>query len=67
MTNYHMRLNISGAIRNKAFEGFTDEKGNTLPPEVAELQLKIMQWEGKKYLKIGDCDNWSDEDGCLGH
>ncbi len=64
---YHMRLDIKGAIRNKSFKGFTDDKGNSLPPKIAEAQLKIMDYEGKRYMKIGDCDNWSEEEGCLGH
>lgn len=64
---YHLRMSISGVIRNKSFKGFTDEKGNELPPKIAEAKLRVMQWEGKKYIKIGDCDNWSEEEGCLGH
>lgn len=64
---YHISLSISGAIRNKSFKGFADDKGNPMPPKVAEAHLKIMQYEGKKLMKIVDCDNWDEEKGCLGH
>jgi hypothetical protein len=62
-----MRMDIKGAIRNKAFRGFTDDEGNELPPKIAEAYLKLLDYNGQKYLKIGDCDNWDDEKGCLGH
>lgn len=64
---YHLRLSVAGAIKNKMFKGFTDNEGKTLPPKIAEARLKILRYEGKKYLKIGECDNWSEEEGCLGH
>ena len=64
---YHMRLSIKGALRNKSFKGFTDDKGNAMPPKIAEAHLKLLDYQGQKYMKIGDCDNWSEEEGCLGH
>ena len=63
---YHLRISIDGAIRNKMFKGFI-ENGKELSPEIAESKLKLLRHEGKKYLKIGECDNWSEEEGCLGH
>lgn len=63
---YHMRMSISGAIRNKAFKGFM-VNGRELPPKVAEAHLRILENNGVKYLKVGDCDNWDEEKGCLGH
>ncbi len=63
----HMRMSVDGAIRNKAFKGFTDGDGTALSPKYAEAKLRIMQAQGIKYLKVGECDNWSEEEGCLGH
>lgn len=64
---YHMRMDIKGALMNKSFKGFTDGKGNPLSPKMAEAHLRILDYNGQKYLKIGDCDNWDEEKGCLGH
>lgn len=64
---YHLQINIKKALRNKAFRGFTDDKGNPLPPKMAEAHLKLLDYNGIKFLKVGDCDNWDEEEGCLGH
>lgn len=34
---------------------------------MVEAHLKLLDYNGQKYLKIGDCDNWDEEKGCLGH
>lgn len=64
--NYHLKLSISGAIRNKMFKGIV-VNGVEVPPKIAEAHLKILESQGVKYLKVGECDNWSEDEGCLGH
>jgi len=64
----HMRVDIEGALRQKAFAAFTDSKGNKSPPRIVEKLLKYELAMGRKYLPVGKCDNFDPiEHGCLGH
>lgn len=62
----HMRLDIAGAIRNRAFRGF-EENGRELHPEVAEAKLRDMLAQGQRYMPLGACDAFSPLEGCPGH
>lgn len=64
---HHMRLDIKGCLRNKGFEGFMFENGNPMTREQAEHYLTEELNNGIKYLPVGNCDNFSQEEGCLGH
>lgn len=63
----HMRLDIKGCILNQTFDGFTSDTGRPLSRKEAHLKLLDTLSEGKKYLPVGKCNNWSDQEGCLGH
>ena len=63
----HMRMSIEGCLRNKGFEGFTFSNGNPMTREQAEHYLRLELEKGIKYLPVGDCDNFSETEGCLGH
>lgn len=63
----HMRLDIKGCIRNKAFEGFMFENGNPMTREQAEHYLLLELNKGIKFLPLGKCDNFDFNEGCLGH
>lgn len=67
MSTHHMRLDIKGCLRNKAFEGFKYESGKPMPREIVEHYLIQELEKGVKYLPVGSCDNFSQEHGCLGH
>lgn len=65
-----MRMLIAGAIRNKAFSGFSDN-GRELTRKEAETELRRLLAEGHKYLLVGDpkeCPNFDPKgEGCPGH
>ncbi len=61
-----MRINIAGAVRNKAFKGFT-ENGHDLTPKQAEDRLRLMLYEGKKFMCMGQCPDSVPGKGCSGH
>jgi hypothetical protein len=63
----HMRLDIAGAIRNKAFNGFTNGKGRDLTRQEAHDQLRLMLHEGHKFMPLGDCEGFDPQTGCPGH
>lgn len=65
--NYHMSVSVDGAIRNKAFYGFTDKSGKLMTKKQAEAHLTILQMNGIKLLPMDGCDNFDPEKGCLGH
>lgn len=66
MTQYHMRLDIAGALANKGFHGFT-ENGKPLPPDRVEAELRRRHEAGEKFFPMGDCDGFSTQTGCPGH
>ena len=63
----HLRLSIEGALRGANFSCFTDEDGKPIPSHQARAELLRLKGEGVKFIRIGECDNFSDEEGCLGH
>jgi hypothetical protein len=66
-TRFHMHVSVNGALKNKAFVGFSDAAGNIMTKKQAEAHLTIMQMKGIKYVRDGDCDNFDPNEGCLGH
>jgi hypothetical protein len=64
---YHMRLDIKGTLINRSFKGFQDDNGKDLNPKEVERNLLELLSQGKKYLPMGGCDNFDEENGCLGH
>jgi hypothetical protein len=65
--SYHMRQSVEGALRNRAFDHFQNTDGTPMSAELAEHRLTELLAKGVKYLPCGNCDNWSDTEGCLGH
>jgi len=64
----HMRVNVEGALRQKAFAAFTDEHGNRMPAKLVEKHLRYELAMGRNYMPVGKCDNFDPvEHGCLGH
>jgi hypothetical protein len=67
-TKYHMRLDVRGAIRNKSFDGLQHDDGRPMTRDEAFNALCDCLKSGKEFVPVGDCDNWSDSEGCcLGH
>lgn len=66
-TTYHMRISVRGALRNKAFKGWTGDNGEPLTPKRAEMELKMMRHKGIKYFPMGQCEGFDPETGCPGH
>lgn len=69
MSTYsHMKMSIKGAIRNRAFRGFTNsETGRELSPREGEEYLLDCLEKGWKYLPLGDCPGFDYMTGCPGH
>lgn len=69
MKIYHMSLSIEGALRNKAFKGFTDDKGAPMHPERVEAELRKLHERGDKLMSMAakECIGFSTQTGCPGH
>lgn len=64
---FHLSMSVSGALQNKAFYGFADDKGNEMSPfEVKKILLDMQSRGIKSFVMDSDCDNQSDG-CCLGH
>lgn len=64
-----MGLSVEGALRwkRKLHRLFQDDDGNFLTDKEARAYLKQCQFEGKRIIPMGDCDNFDYQIGCLGH
>ncbi len=69
----HMCVSIRGALRNmqgmrsntKSY--MDDDNGNPLTVGQAREALYDELAQGRKVLPMGKCDNFSYQEGCLGH
>lgn len=59
----HMRVDIAGAIRNKAFYGY-EEDGEPISPKAAEAELRRRLAAGEKYLATCKCPTFDPQTGC---
>lgn len=66
-TKYHFRLDVRGAIRNKSFSGFQHNDGRTMSKDEAFDALCELLKAGKDFIPVGNCDNFDERKGCLGH
>lgn len=66
-TLHHVSMSVSGALRNKAFDGLTDSDGEPLSRKEAQAQLELLQASGVKLVSTGGCEGFSDQTGCPGH
>ena len=60
----HVRMDIAGAIRNRAFDCFTDDNGDAVPVREAEAGLKARLAAGEKYFPMCDCPDFDPQTGC---
>lgn len=65
--NIHLSLSVSGALRNKSFDGFTDGAGRPLGRAAVETELKSAAAKGIDRLPMGECDAFDPQTGCRGH
>jgi hypothetical protein len=63
----HMCMDIRGAIKNKAFSGFTNDDGSPATREQALEYLMDELAKGHDVIPLGECDNFDFKKGCLGH
>lgn len=69
MERRHLSLSIEGGIRwAKELCGCIEVDGRTLNTEKEVCDyLRGQLALGRKYLPMGDCDNFDYQQGCLGH
>lgn len=65
-TLHHVSMSVSGALRNKAFEGLTDG-GAPLSRAEGKARLEALHAQGVKLVSTGGCEGHSDQTGCPGH
>ena len=66
--NIHMCVSVSGALRNKSFNGMTDSAGRPLTAREAEATLKVLESKGVRVIPMDpNCQGFSDQTGCPGH
>ena len=67
----HMRLDLKGALMNWHDSDWRncvkDDDGRTLEPQDVKRQFIEEISRGHLFLPLGDCDNFSFTEGCLGH
>ncbi len=67
----HMCLSVEGALRwtpNNNKKSFAnDDDGRPMTNKEFRAYLMKAAFEGKEVLPMGDCDNFDDKKGCLGH
>ena len=61
--SYHMSVSVDGAIRNKAFYGFTDSSGKLMTKKASGGAFDYIENEGIKLLPMDGCDNFDPEEG----
>lgn len=69
-TKIHMCQSVSGALKNwTRTQWAAVAKDNGMTVEGLKQKFRIMEFEGKKVIQLyeGQCDNFSDQEGCLGH
>lgn len=59
----HLKMDIAGAIRNRAFNAFT-ENGHPISPKKAEAELRKRLAAGEKYFPMCDCPDFDPQTGC---
>ena len=66
--NYHFRLSVRGALRNRSLDGFSHSDGRPMTRgEVFDSLCDALK-AGKEYIPVGECDNWDEKEGqCRGH
>jgi len=66
----HMCMNIAGWLRNhpKGQKGlFNREDGSFLTAKESRTWMLYQQSLGRKYIPLGECDNFDYQTGCKGH
>lgn len=64
----HVAMSVSGALRNRSFDGLTNDAGRPLTRAEAESELRRLAASGVKLIPASaDCDGFSDQTGCPGH
>jgi len=67
MMRHHLRLDVEGALRNRAFDSLQDD-GQPLSRREAEDALFDLHAKGVKFIPVGDkCEGFTPEEGCPGH
>lgn len=67
-TVYHDQLSVRAALRleDKQLAGFT-ENGKAIPPRQMRLLLQRADSDGKRYIPLGNCQDFDFQKGCPGH
>lgn len=65
----HVCLDIRGAIRNRSYQGFTNDDGSEASESEVEFFLLDELLKGRKVLPMTNppCDGFCYQTGCPGH
>lgn len=68
---HHMCISVKGALlhnKPRKMAGWMDhEDGTPMTGKEVYAQFKKAEFEGKRVLPMGDCDNFDYQTGCRGH
>ncbi len=68
---HHMNLSVKGALKqvpkNNKPSFANNDDGTPMTNNQLRAYLQKADFEGKRVLPIGDCDNFDDQTGCRGH
>ena len=70
-TSFHLRGDIKGMLMNwspREYSALSRDDGTKYRDwREAKLELLRLFQAGAKFIRVGSCDNFDPESGCLGH
>ncbi len=66
-TEFHLSLNVEGALRNRSFDGLFADNGKEMTREEAKEHLERLAALGIKRVASSECDNFDHQRGCQDH
>jgi protein gp37 len=66
-SRHHLKADVEGMLRNRAFDALCDDAGKPLTAREAENELLSLRARGVKYIPAGGCDAFDPQKGCPGH
>ena len=69
-TSFHLHVDIRGVLKNQSYRngGFKHHPDGRRMTDLEAFDALCDQLaKGHTILPLGNCDNWDNEKGCLGH
>lgn len=64
---FHLRVDLRGALLNRAFDCFRHDDGRPMHPDEARSEIRSLLARGVKFVPVGECEGFYPEGRCPGH